>query len=405
MPDFKLIKGKSPVRWWLIGLLLAGLLAACGENRGPRAVTVVGPDTATVAARATPESTPTPGGSSAATATGTAATAPTDMATATATPTGTETATPAASPTATPTLHPLSIAAMRQRSYPGSAVVIEQTLEPGLNYRRYIASYQSEGLKIYAMLTVPNGAKPTGGWPVIIFNHGYIPPSAYQTTTRYVAYVDALASHGYIVFKSDYRGHGNSEGSAGGAYGAPDYVVDVLNALGAMERYPDADPSRIGMWGHSMGGYITLRSMVISQDIKAGVIWSGVVGSYPDLLAHWHPRQAAEPPTTATPAFAGRGWRSWADLYGSPLENPAFWDSISATSFVGDLSGPLQLHHDLADSEVPAAFSQSLYQDVLARGKTAELYTYPGDDHNLAHSFGLAMQRTIEFFDRYLKGP
>ena len=90
-------------------------------------------------------------------------------------------------------------------------------------------------------------------------------------------------------------------------------------------------------------------------------------------------------------------------MYGTPEQNPAFWDSISATSFVRDLSGPLQLHHDLADSEVPEAFSQSLFEHVLAAGKTATLYTYPGDDHNLAHSFGLAMLRTIEFFDRYLK--
>jgi dipeptidyl aminopeptidase/acylaminoacyl peptidase len=296
---------------------------------------------------------------------------------------------------------------MRQRSYPGSDVVIEQTLEPGAGYRRYIASYQSEGLKIYALLTVPDGNKPAGGWPVIIFNHGFIPPASYQTTTRYVAYVDALASHGYIVFKSDYRGHGNSQGVASGAYGSPGYVVDVLNALAAMERYPDADPSRVGMWGHSMGGYITLRSMVISHDIKAGVIWSGVVGSYADLIDHWHPRQPAEPPTPATPAapeFGDRGWRGWIALYGTPQQNPAFWDSISATSFVADLSGPLQLHHDLADSEVPEAFSQTLYQEVLAAGKTAELYTYPGDDHNLANSFGAAMARTILFFDKYLKG-
>ena len=77
---------------------------------------------------------------------------------------------------------------------------------------------------------------------------------------------------------------------------------------------------------------------------------TGVVGSYADLLERWHPRRPFEPPTAATPAFEGRGWRSWTELYGTPEQNPAFWDSISATSFVRDLSGPLQLHHDLADS-------------------------------------------------------
>ena len=95
---------------------------------------------------------------------------------------------------------------MRERTYPGSAITIEETLQPGSNYSRYRASYQSEGLKIYALLTVPNGEKPATGWPAIIFNHGFIAPDVYRTTERYVAYVDWLARNGYIVLRSDYRG-------------------------------------------------------------------------------------------------------------------------------------------------------------------------------------------------------
>jgi hypothetical protein len=137
-----------------------------------------------------------------------------------ATPPPTETPAPTATslPTPTPTLNPLTIQAMRERSYPGSDLHIEQTLTPGANYDRYIASYLSDGLKIYGLLTVPRGDKPATGWPVIIFNHGYIPPTQYRTTERYVDYVDRIARAGYIVFKSDYRGHGNSEGVARGGY-------------------------------------------------------------------------------------------------------------------------------------------------------------------------------------------
>ena len=49
---------------------------------------------------------------------------------------------------------------MRQQSYPGSDIVFEETLAPGVNYDRYIVSYLSEGLKIYALLTVPQGSRP-----------------------------------------------------------------------------------------------------------------------------------------------------------------------------------------------------------------------------------------------------
>ena len=309
--------------------------------------------------------------------------------------------TPTETPTATPTLHPLTIESMRQRQYPGSQVFIEEELTRGANYDRYIASYRSEGLKIHALLTVPFGEPPATGWPVIIFNHGYIPPEQYRTTERYVAYVDNLARNGFIVFRPDYRGHGSSEGVPSGAYSSPNYVVDVLNAFTSMKTYPGADPNRMGMWGHSMGGYITLRSMVIRDDIKAGVIWAGVVGSYEDLLCCWRRSSSASAPTRSPT----RSWRgSLSAIYGSPEENPGFWDSISASAYLADLSGPLQLHHGTADTEVPLQFSETLYDEVQAVGGTVELYVYPGADHNLAAPFSLAMQRTIEFFNRYLKG-
>ena len=63
-------------------------------------------------------------------------------------------------PTATPVPHPMSIVSLRNQNYPGSAVTIVKELERGFNYRRYYAYYLSEGLKIYALLTIPNGTPP-----------------------------------------------------------------------------------------------------------------------------------------------------------------------------------------------------------------------------------------------------
>jgi uncharacterized protein len=303
---------------------------------------------------------------------------------------------PAAGVSSTASL-PLQIDAMRARAYPGSDIVIEAVLDPGVNYSRYYVSYLSEGLKIYALMTVPDGEKPSTGWPVIIFNHGYIPPDVYRTTERYIAYVDLIARSGYIVFRSDYRGHDRSEGAAGGVYTEPNYSIDVLNAVASMKRHPDADPDRIGMWGHSMGGYITLRSMVVSQDIKVGVIWAGVVARYPDLFTRWN---AGARNTSAAP---GSWVYSLEQSYGTVEANPEFWNSISANAYVKDLNRPIQLHHGTADHDVPWQFSEMLYDEMLAANQVAEFYTYDGDNHNISNYFSLAMQRTIEFFDRYLK--
>jgi uncharacterized protein len=321
--------------------------------------------------------------------------------TATPTPTLTPTPTPTSTPTATPTpVNPLSIEFMRQQEYPGSDIVIEETLAPGSTYNRYIASYLSDGLKINGLLTVPKGEKPATGWPVIVFNHGYIPPSVYRTTERYVAYQDGFARNGYITFKSDYRGHASSEGNPSGAYGSPDYAVDVLNAVASLKRYPDADPARMGMWGHSMGGSLTLRSMVVVSDIKAGVIWAGVVAPYSDLLSRW--RRPGQP-TPAVPSGARRWRDDFVKTYGSPEANPAFWNSISPNAYLDDVSGPIQIHHGTSDTSVPFEFSETLYRQLEEAGKPAELYTYKGDNHNLSVNFATAMARSIEFFDKYVK--
>jgi dipeptidyl aminopeptidase/acylaminoacyl peptidase len=317
------------------------------------------------------------------------------------TATSTATDTPTSTPSPTPTLHPLSIAFLRDTDFPGSVINIEEVLSSGANYHRYLASYWSEGLRIYALLTVPFGEPPASGWPAIIFNHGFIPPDEYRTTERYVDYVDGFARNGYIVFRSDYRGHGDSDGLAQGGYGSPDYTIDVLNALAAIRNFEPADPARVGMWGHSMGGYITLRAMVASGDIRAGVIWAGVVASYPDLLERW--RRSTSGPGTPTPT--PRGWRgTLVETYGSPQENPQFWQSISANAYLQDLSGPVQLHHGTADTSVPLEFSILLNEQIQAAGGTVEYYEYPGDNHNLSNYFSSAMQRSVEFFDRFVKG-
>lgn len=292
--------------------------------------------------------------------------------------------------TPTPTVHPLSIKYLRERTFPRTPLTIEETLAAGPNYYRYIASYYSDGLKQFGLLTIPFGDKSETGWPVIVFNHGFIPPDVYQTTERYVAYVDGFARSGYIVFRPDYRGHANSEGEANGAYGRPDYVIDVLNAVAALKHYPDANPNRIGMWGHSMGGYITLRAMVVDANIKAGVIWAGVVAPYAEMVD-----------MNERPRF---GTRRLIQMYGSPEEDPEFWASISANSYLDELSGPLQLHHATGDQSVPYYFSVDLALELREAGQVAELYIYDGDGHNITENFSGAILRSIEFFDTYVKG-
>ena len=299
---------------------------------------------------------------------------------------------------------PLSIKEMRKRDYPGSDIAVEQILPTKNGYKQYLTSYDSDGLKIYALLTVPTGKKPENGWPVILFNHGYIPPQAYKTTERYVAYVDSFARNGYIVFKPDYRGHGNSQGQPEGAYYSPAYTVDDLNALASIKNYKEANPEKIGVWGHSMGGNITLRDLVINtSDIKAAVIWGGVVGSYNDLMNNWQGKVSYRPPSEQLNQ-RNNNRKQIVEKYGTPQTNPDFWNSIDPTAYVSDITAPVQLDVGSNDQEVPVAFSESLRDKLQQAGKTVEFYSYSGGDHNIsAPNFSPAMKNSLDFFNKYLK--
>lgn len=304
---------------------------------------------------------------------------------------------------------PLNITYMRSQSYPGSEIKIEQTLSDGSNYKRYIVSFVSHELKEYAYLTVPKNNKPANGFPVIIFNHGYQIPELYTSDGNYVAYMDALAKNGYIIFKPDYRGNGKSEGSPGSTYFSANYAIDDLNAIASIKKLKDPETSsrlvnatKIGVWGHSMGGNITLRVSEISSDIKAAVIWGGVVGNYNDIIYNWQ-NKVTYKPATEDLYLRNLGLSDLLAAHGTPTQNPDFWNSIDPTKNLKYITSPFQIHVGGSDNQVPPSFSKDLYNELETQGKQAEYYEYQGSNHDINQGFNLAMERTIAFFDKYLK--
>ncbi len=308
--------------------------------------------------------------------------------------------TPEATETPFAVANDLTIAALRELSIEGSDILIEQTLEDGANYSRYIASYISEGNKIYGLLTIPFGDVPEGGFKAIVFNHGYIPPDTYQTTERYVAYVDALARSGFVVFKIDLRGHGDSEGEPIGSYFSPAYTIDAISALRSLQGMDIIDPQGIGMWGHSMAGNLVLRAMLVEPDIQAGVIWAGAVYSYDDFSAYAISDTSF---VRSEDSPGSRRSRAIFDTYGRPNTAEPFWQAVSLTHNIDYLENPLQLHHTTDDDVVNIGYSRDLSAVLEASEKTYEFYEYDGGGHNIASpSFEVAMMRTIAFFREHL---
>lgn len=307
-------------------------------------------------------------------------------------------ATPASSPS--PPLDPLQIEAIRARTYTASPLTVTQNLGDQGGYTQTVSSYVSDGLTQYALVSTPGGTKPAGGWPVIILAHGYIDPAVYTTAgASYSSWVAELTRAGYLVVKPDYRGHGQSQGQPEGGHFSPAYAYDILNLIASLKIYPQANAGRIGLMGHSLGAHVALRTIVVSPDVKATVMVSGVVGSIDDIINHW-PRSpmASDQPA----AYLTSKREELFKKYGRPEANPAFWNSVSAINYVAAVKGPVQINHSVGDSVVPVAFSQHLNGALAAAGKPVEYYEYPGDDHQFAANHRLMMQRAIAFYNAHL---
>lgn len=314
--------------------------------------------------------------------------------------------TPSPTPTATEIIFSfgkeLTIAYLREMQITGSEITIEEKLSPGSNYQRYLASYISQGNKIYGLLTMPSGDPPPGGFKAVVFNHGYIPPDVYNTLERYTAYVDYLARSGFVVFKIDYRGHGQSQGYPSGSYFSPGYTIDAISALKSLQTLDDVDPEGIGMWGHSMAGNLVLRAMLVEPEIKAGVIFAGAVYSYEDFLTYGISDNTYRPPATEEnlPEIEQlTSSRILFETYGWPDLDTPYWQAVSLTDNLFYLASPIQIHHAENDPVVNIAYSYGLAEQLQIHHKPYEFFIYEGGGHNLISPyFDQAMLRTVQFF-------
>lgn len=300
---------------------------------------------------------------------------------------------------ATPTPFPFSdmtIPDLRARDYVSSLGDLQEYSDNS-NYTSYVTSYDSDGLKIYGLLTKPKGEMPARGWPAVVFVHGYIPPQEYSTTQKYNDYVNYLANRGLVVFKIDLRGHGSSEGQAFGAYYSSDYIIDTLNAHAALQSSGFVDPERIGLWGHSMAGNVVFRSFVARPEVKKVVIWAGAVYTYEDFQDFRIQDTSYQPPSDESERRQRR--EKLFNTHGEFDPEDDFWKQIVPTNYLDGVDGAVHVHHAINDSVVDIRYSRNLMQVLEGTRIEHELFEYISGGHNLTGvSFTQAMQRTADFY-------
>jgi dipeptidyl aminopeptidase/acylaminoacyl peptidase len=145
----------------------------------------------------------------------------------------------------------------------------------------------------------------------------------------------------------------------------------------------NADAGNIGLWGHSMGGGIVMRVMVIDPDIKAGLLYASVHADERVNLAHFRED--------------GRGYE----------KSQAPEDSISQISplnFLARVNAPISIHHGDQDERVPYEWSNFLFESLYQLGKNVTYEVYPEQLHTFRGAGDTRfINNSIQFFDQYMK--
>ncbi|MCC6565613.1 MAG: alpha/beta fold hydrolase [Chloroflexi bacterium] len=300
-------------------------------------------------------------------------------------------------------LEPYTLEALRAREYPGGAITIERAIMATDTFTRYLISYPSDGLTITGIMQIPPGVGP---FPVIVLNHGFIRQSEYWSGYETWEAAGYLNARGYLTVSSDYRSWGGSDW--GISLFHTGLTADVLNLISALASVPQADTSRIGMWGHSMGGGITTKALTIDPRIDAAVLYATNSADDSDLIGQWGPGCLAE-------RRAGRRCNrgeiipagvdeTLFETYLDAAGDPEFIARVSPIHDLDRITVPVQIHIGDQDTVVPPAWSTKLYDAMRAEDVAVELFWYEGQDHTFwGDSWVEFMQRVTAFFDLYVK--
>jgi len=230
----------------------------------------------------------------------------------------------------------------------------------------FFTVHGADGTELYAMMLKPPDFSPSRKYPVLVYlyggPHGQVVRNAWGGTT--FLWNQLMAQNGYIIFSLDNRGMAGR----GHDFETPIYhhlgqveLADQLAGVEYLKSLPYVDGSRIGIWGWSYGGYMTLTAMFNAADVfKAGFAGSPVTD-----------------------------WRQYDTIYterymGRPQDNPKGYEQSSPVTHAAQLKGKLLIATGTGDDNVHFANSAELAEQFIKATRYAELMIYPGRGHGIS---------------------
>ena len=276
------------------------------------------------------------------------------------------------------------------------ASLVDNTIDANHPYQKYFSAHgntefgelkAADGETLLYSVIKPLGFDPAKKYPVVVFVYGG--PAAQTVINSWPGRADAffnqyLSQHGYIVFSIDNRGtprRGVKFGSALFRHQGNVEVIDQLRGIDYLKTLPYVQANKIGVYGWSNGGYMSLMLLAKASSTYA----CGVAGA----------------PVTDWGLYDTHYTERYMDL---PKNNPDGYPDSTVFAHLDGLKSKLLLIHGMADDNVLFTNSTKLMSELQKRGTPFELMTYPGAKHGLRGADALHRYRlTEDFFNRCLK--
>jgi dipeptidyl aminopeptidase/acylaminoacyl peptidase len=274
----------------------------------------------------------------------------------------------------------------------GAVRVTQSTTEAFRAYPWYdpeVVTFKArDGVDVYARLFTPVTRHPSR--PAVIFIHGagYLQNAhkGWSSYSREYMFHNFLMEHGYVVLDVDYRGSsGYGRDCRTGIYrhmGGKD-LDDIVDAAKFLAAKMDVDPGRIGCYGGSYGGFLTLMALFKDGDVfRAGAALRPVTD-----WAHYHSGYTV-------------------DILNLPQGDPEAYKQSSPIYFAEGLKGALLICHGMVDVNVHFQDTVRLAQRLIELGKENwQVAFYPVEDHAFrnASSWIDEYKRIFKLFEQNLK--
>jgi len=257
----------------------------------------------------------------------------------------------------------------------------------GVPMRVQSLSWKSDGFDVQGWLMLPDHAE--GKIPMVTVIHGG-PAAAAVPFFSGPGLFDALIDRGYALFRPNPRGsfgQGERFTSANVRDLGHGDLRDVLAGIDTALKAAPIDEARLGVWGGSYGGFMTMWAVTQTDRFKAAVAAAGI--------SNW------------LSYYGENGIDAWMLPYfgASVYEDPAAYARSSPINFIRNVHTPTFAWVGERDIECPASQTQEFWHALKTLGIPTAIMIYPGEGHGLREPQHTAdaVRRTVAWFDRYLR--